>query len=120
MIFLFKTTATMKPYNNKNWWIDSDIVREIKVTANTMREALEKYREIVKERHYVEISLNAIRHPEPMYRDGADGDAVQVGFVITAKTDFEDRDRYKWSTQYIDLWVTVYTVSNPFEVEETA
>lgn len=24
--YIFRTTATMKPYNNKNWWIDGDII----------------------------------------------------------------------------------------------
>lgn len=25
--YLFETSATMKEYNNKNWWIDSGIIR---------------------------------------------------------------------------------------------
>ena len=44
-----------------------------------------------------------------MYIDTPDGEK-QIGFVITGKTDFEDRENYKWSAQYIDLWVTVLTV----------
>ena len=27
--YIFKTTTTMKEYNNKKWWVDSDIVPEI-------------------------------------------------------------------------------------------
>ena len=108
----------MKPYNCKKWWIDQNVVREISVTAESVKEALEKYREIVKERDYIEISQNAIMHADPMFQDRKNGEAVQVGYVITGKTDFEDRERYKWSTQYIDLWVTVLTVNNPFETEE--
>ena len=118
MKYLFKTTATMKPYNRRKWWIDGDIVREIKIDASSTRDALQKYRDIVKERDYITISENAIKHPDPMYRDTENGNAVQVGYVITAKCDFEDRDNYKWSTQYIDLWISVYVVSNPFEAEE--
>lgn len=120
MRFLFKTTATMKHYNNKKWWIDRDIVREIKIDAENTHDALEKYRDIVRDRDYIEISRNALKHAEPMYRDTENGDAVQVGYVVTARCDFEDRDNYKWSAQYIDLWVSVYIVSNPFAQEVTA
>lgn len=44
-----------------------------------------------------------------MFVDTSDG-TKQVGYVITGKSDFEDRDNYRWSTQYIDLWVKVLTV----------
>lgn len=109
MNFIFKTTATMKEYNARKWWIDSGIVREIQITADNLPAALEQYREIVEEKHYISISAHAIKNRNPMYIDTPDG-KKQIGFVITGKTDFEDRDSYKWSTQYIDLWVTVLTV----------
>ena len=110
--FIFKTTATMKEYNNKKWWIDSDIVREIRIAAENVREALKQYREIVSEKFYIEISDNAIKCKSPMYIDTASGECKQVGYVITGKTDFEDRDNYKWSSQYIDLWVTILTITD--------
>ena len=44
-----------------------------------------------------------------MYVDTQDG-VKQVGYVITGKTYFENIDNYKWSKQYIDLWVTILTV----------
>lgn len=109
MTFIFKTTTTMKEYNARKWWIDSGIVREIQITADNLPAALEQYREIVEEKHYISISAHAIKNRNPMYIDTPDG-AKQIGFVITGKTDFEDRENYKWSTQYIDLWVTVLTV----------
>ena len=46
-----------------------------------------------------------------MYVDTQDG-VKQVGYVITGKTEFEDRDNYKCSKQYIDLWVTILTVAD--------
>lgn len=110
MTFIFKTTTTMKEYNSRKWWIDSDIVREIRITAENIRAALEQYREIVAEKHYITISDNAIKNKNPMYIDTPNGEAKQIGYVITGKTDFEDRDNYKWSAQYIDLWVTILTV----------
>ena len=95
--YIFKTTATMKEYNSKKWWIDSGIVREIKVEAENVKQAFE-------------ISENALRCKNPMYIDTPTEGAKQVGYVITGKTEFEDRENYRWSTQYIDLWVTIITV----------
>ena len=108
--YIFKTTATMKEYNNSKWWIDSGIVRDITIHAATIAEALEQYREQVKEKYYIEISKNALKTKNNMYVDDENGVAVQVGYVITGKTEFEDRENYKWSIQYIDLWVTILTV----------
>lgn len=118
MLYQFKTSATMKPYNNKNWWIDSGIIREITAEAATISEALKQYQKAVHDNYYIDISDNAIKTKSPMYRDTKNGDAIQVGFVLTASTDF-DNDRRGWVKQYIDLWVTVQMVQNPFE-EETA
>lgn len=108
--YIFKTTATMKEYNSKKCWIDSEIVREIQVGAENVKQALKKYREIVMDRDYIEISENALRCKKPMYADTPTGEEKQVGYVITGKTEFEDRENYRWSTQYIDLWVTIITV----------
>ena len=110
MKYIFRTNATMKEYNNNKWWIDQGIVREISVEADNVKEALEKYRKIVFEKYYIEISNNAIKDKRPMYTDTKDSGAKQIGYVITGKAEFEDRDIYKYSSQYIDLWVRILTV----------
>lgn len=107
--YIFKTTATMKEYNRRKWWIDSGIIPEKHITAETTAAALLKYREMVQDSHYITISDNAIKNKSPMYIDNAAGDAVQVGFVITGKSEFQD-DFGRWTNQYINLWVTVLTV----------
>ena len=66
----------------------------------------------MEEKEYIQISNNAIKNKNPMYVDTTDGNAKQVGYVITAKTEFQDNDNYKWSTQYIDLWVTILTIED--------
>lgn len=38
------------------------------------------------------------------------GSVKQVGYVITGKAEFDKGDYSGWSTQYIDLWVTILTV----------
>ena len=112
--YRFETTTTMKPHNNKNWWIDSGIIGKITVSADSLTSALKLYQNEVSTRFYIEISDNALKTKNPMYQDGPNGEAQQIGFVITGKTDFEDRDNYKYTTQYIDLWVTIFEIKNPF------
>lgn len=116
-MYRFETTATMKPRNNKNWWIDSDIVRPVNIEAANLKTALQRWRDKVQERDYIQISNNALRCKNPMYIDQADGEAVQIGYVITGKTEFDKGDYSGYSTQYIDLWVTVQIVTIPDFVE---
>jgi len=105
--YLFCTTATMKDYNSRKWWIDSKIVRDMEIEAEDVLSALNIYRARVS---IVDISANAIKNRNPMFCDFKDGSTKQVGYVITASTDFQT-DNYKWSKQFIDLWVTIKEVS---------
>lgn len=109
--YIFKTKTTMKPYNNENWWIDSDCVPEMKIQAENLREALLEYKNKAYETGFVKISNNALKNKKAMYVDTSNG-AKQVGYVITGKASFEDRYNYKWSEQYIDLCVTILTVAD--------
>lgn len=110
MNYIFKTTATMKEYNNKKWYIDGGIVSDMRIEADSVENALEIYRERVKEKHYITISKNAIKNKSEMFVDLSSGGAKQVGYVITGKTEFDKGDYTGYSTQYIDLWVTILTV----------
>lgn len=112
MKYIFKTTATMKEYNNRKWWIDSSIIKEIRVSVDNLKEAVEKYAESVNADGLVSISKNAIRTKTGMFVDTKSGEAVQVGYVITGKADFEC-GHYQWVQQYVDLWVEILTVSIP-------
>lgn len=111
--YRFDTTATMKKYNTRKWWIDSGIIRPITVTAETLVQALAKYQEEAAERYGVTISKNALATKSEMYQDTADGEAVQCGYVITGSTEFEGNG-WQLVKQYIDLWVTVSVIVNPF------
>lgn len=110
MNYIFKTTATMKEYNNKKWYIDGDIVSDMRINADSVENALEIYRERVKEKHFINISKNAIKNKSEMFADLSDGSVKQVGYVITGKTEFDRGDYSGYSTQYIDLWITILTV----------
>lgn len=108
--YIFKTTATMKEYNRRKWWIDGNVVTDERITAESLKAALDQFAERVKEKHYITISRNALSNKSPMYIDGAAGEPVQVGFVITGKTDFQD-DFGRWRGQYIDLGIEILSVS---------
>ena len=111
MNYIFKTTATMKEYNNKKWYIDGGIVSDMRINADSVENALEIYRERVEEKHYINISKNAIKNKSEMFVDLSNGGGVkQVGYVITGKTEFDRGDYTGYSTQYIDLWITILTV----------
>lgn len=110
MNYIFKTTATMKEYNNKKWYIDGGIISDMRINADSVENALEIYREQVEEKHYINISKNAIKNKSEMFADLSDGSVKQVGYVITGKTEFDRGDYSGYSTQYIDLWVTILTV----------
>ena len=110
MNYIFKTTATMKEYNNKKWYIDGGIVSDMRIDADSVENALEIYRERVGEKHCITISKNAIKNKSEMFADLSDGSVKQVGYVITGKTEFYRGDYSGYSTQYIDLWVTILTV----------
>lgn len=110
MDYIFKTTTTMKEYNNKNWWIDGNLISDMRITADNVENAIAIYRDRVGEKYYVSISRNALKNKSDMFIDTPDGGVKQVGYVITGKTAFDKGDYTGYSTQYIDLWVTIITV----------
>lgn len=99
----------MKEYNCKRWYIDSKCIPNIKVTARNVQQALESWKCTVENQYYIEISRNALKNKSAMYRDTKSGEDIQVGYVITGKTEFQTDD-YKFSQQYIDLWVEILTI----------
>lgn len=108
MIYLFRTTTTMKHYNCRKWWISRDSVSDKHIEADNMTEALEKYRKAVEDKDFVTISKSALKNRQAQYTDRPDGRTEQTGYVITGSAEFQDRDADKWSRQFIELWITVY------------
>lgn len=120
-IYRFETNATMKEYNNKKWWIDGGIIRSIEVKADNIEKALQLWRNEVEARDYIQISNNALRTCRAMYIDDENGNALQIGYIITGKTEFEKDDYTGYSTQYIDLWVKIEIVTIPnFDINYNA
>lgn len=81
MNYIFKTTATMKEYNNKKWYIDGDIVSDMRIDADSVENALEIYRERVEEKHCINISKNAIKNKSEMFVDLSDGGGRKTSWL---------------------------------------
>ena len=109
--YILSTTATIKPNDSGKWWIDGGLIRDIRLEANSVIDALRRYSEITDEKYGVTVSNSAITRRQPMYIDRKDGSSHQTGYVITGKTSF-DNDRRGWVDRYIDLWIDIkeYTV----------
>lgn len=71
--YLFNTTTKMKPYNCGKYWIDSNIVQNKRITANSVLDALKEFCNIVEHDYYIEISKNAINQKREMFIDNKDG-----------------------------------------------
>lgn len=115
MEYLFKTDTCMKPYNYKKWWIARDYVDEIVVEADNIDSAVRAFAEEVASDTCLEISKNAIKHKQPMYKDYKDGSTKQVGYVITGSTLIRDDEAGEWKRQFVDLWVEIMNISDCFE-----
>lgn len=86
MNYIFKTTATMKEYNNKKWYIDGGIVSDMRINADSVENALEIYRERVEEKHcIIIISKNAIKNKSEMFVDLSDGAQNKLVMLSRAK-----------------------------------
>ena len=115
--YLFRTTCTVKHYNCHKWYIMSDYVQNIMIKAESIKKALEKYRNILDDKYCITISDHAMKHKEPIFEDESEsGCAIQTGYMLTGKTGFESRsDNIPYTEQYIEVWTTINTIQNPFE-----
>lgn len=113
MRFLMQPYVTVKEKDSKKWWIDSDIIRQAVIEADSVRSALNEFRKYAEESAGVLISDSAVKHKNPMYvtRKGVD---VQEGYVITGKYFFEDRDINYVGSRYIDVWLSIHELRDVF------
>lgn len=108
MIYTFNTTATMKPYNRDKWYITSNYIREIKISAETKAEAFAAYLLKLENDYYIEVSKTAAKNKSVIYYDDRNGDPIPSGYCVTASTAFQN-DAGDLKKQYIDLWIDILT-----------
>lgn len=110
MRFQFDTSTTVKYQDKGKWWVNSDLIETITLHADTLEQALERYKLTVNDIGIVTISDNAMRNRNPMYIDDKNG-SRQVGYVLTGKTTFYGDSG--GVDKYIDLWVRVCILTDP-------
>ena len=115
--YLFVTTTTVKPIDEGKWWIHDKLVPNMYIRANRLHEALKEYQKRIEDDYGITISNHAIKNREPIFRDDKNGNLIQVGYIITGKTLFDNGGR-GWINRYIDLWIEIQEVKNPFIKEE--
>ena len=109
--YLFKPTTTMKEYTREKYWIMSDIIGQVKVTAENISDALTAFAEKAAESG-IKISKNALKNKSPMYIGNN-----QCGYVITGKTEIWDQSaNIRGCIQYVDIWTEINELSPVFEI----
>ena len=81
MNYIFKTTATMKEYNNKKWYIDGGIVSDMRIDADSVENALEIYRERVEKSIvslFPKMPLKTSRKCSLIYQTGAQNKSAML------------------------------------------
>lgn len=113
-LYLFSTRVYTK--EKDNIWCENpnDLYR----SGETLEEALDEYMQAMNDRHNMSVSKNARKHKEPIYYDDIEtGKSIQSGYTMKASIEIFD-DRYherRWKKYYIDLWVDIREVINPFK-----
>lgn len=108
MKFIFKTSLRLKPNDWNKWWID-DYVKDITITSENLKSALEKYRTYLADKNYITLSNNTMKRLEPIYCDDENGDDKQIGYIFTGKTSFDTEKGY-YIDKYINVWTEILTI----------
>ena len=112
--YIIDIDTTMKPYNHKKYWIMRDIIPQLIITAESLKDMFFELQKAV-EKYGITISNNAIKNKEPMYIDSKTDLAVphQTGYVITGSTEIYDRSaNIAGILQYVDLWTTIREIND--------
>lgn len=105
MKYFVRTQTTVKERDRGKWWMDNDLICPKAIEADSLPQLLEIYRQEVSD--IVDISDNALKNKNAMYVDLPNGEYKQVGYVITGKTYFEDRDINYSKERYINVWIHI-------------
>ena len=95
-MYIINTTTTIAEQHNGKYWIDEDYIKPMKIKADTLSQALDEYRNRLKD-DYINVTPSALRCKLPMYVD----DGAQIGYVIKAHHDIDGRD------VVLDLWAEI-------------
>lgn len=100
MKFIFRPQTHIAPHLRGHYWIDSDILPQMIIEAGTLKAALWAFKTRTEER-YVTITANGLRGKQPMFIDGPNLEPKQIGYVIKAWAEIEEK---KVS---LEIWVRI-------------
>lgn len=106
MRYLFTTTAQISGQYSRRYWVDSKIVPQTTILAETLKEAISQYVEFAMDKSYMNITKSAVKRKSKMYCDTPKG-IIQMGYVITAHADIDGKNIP------CDLWVEIQEVNYP-------
>ena len=86
-MYIINTTTTIAEHQQDKYWIESNFIKPMKIKADTVSQALAKYRNRLQD-DYISVTLSALRRKSPMYV----GDGEQIGYVIKAHYDIDGHD----------------------------
>ena len=105
MKYFVRTQTTVKERDRGKGGMDNDLICPKAIEADGLPQLLEIYRQEVSD--VVDISDNALKNKSAMYVDLPNGEYKQVGYVITGKMYFEDRDINYSKEHYINVWIHI-------------
>ena len=101
----------------EDFWVN---IREtFTIESENVTEAVKEVLERLEYIFGVDVSNNARKNPDPMYRDTKEG-ALQTGYVIKGSTliDISEEGLPEWRKRYINLWVEIEEISPMLQLDE--
>lgn len=90
----------------KGYWDQTMDNEKIELSSLNLEGAINELVEILKNDYGYEITKNALKHKNPIYRDMKEG-TKQVGFIIIGHTIAENTKLNKWSKIVSELWIDI-------------
>jgi len=110
--YLYK--FSIEPTNN-TWW-DTRKNENVRIQAENIKAANEKFLSILEDDYYFEISKTAKKRPQKMYTEYKDGTSKRTGYVWKASTEIEwNENNITWKKVFANIWTEVSILNNPFE-----
>lgn len=95
----------------KGYWHDN-VIETINIDAKSLNEAIEKWANIVEQKHYIKISKTARKKPQEMFVDMKDGSHKKIGLIFNASTEVESRKRGKSINMTMRLWTRINKIDS--------
>lgn len=96
----------------KDWW-DSRRNEKVRIQAENLKAANEKFLAVLEDEYCFEISKTAKKNPSKMYTEYKDESSKWTGLIWKASTEI-DFDR-EWKKRFANIWTEINVLNNPFE-----